>query len=264
MLIPPMDHTGKESKINPKQRLDRFLVEVELVLSRSKAESFIKLGKVTVNGNTVKRAGYLVRPTDDIKLNVSQQYVSRAGLKLESVANALGLGFKDKVVLDVGSSTGGFTDFALQQGASKVIAVELGKDQMHPSLIGDSRIELHQKTDILDYAKAVTDLSPADRPAIDIVVMDLSFISLRKILPAIKEIIGQQTEVVAMVKPQFEASASKLKHRGVIKNEKLRRQILTDFEQWVKQHYVILNKADSDIPGAKGNRERFYLLKAVR
>jgi len=235
------------------------------VLSRSQAESYIKLGKVTVNGNVVKRAGTLVRPTDDIKLNVTEQYVSRAGMKLESVANLLKLDFNDKVVLDIGSSTGGFTDYSLKHGAKKVIAVELGSDQMHPSLATDPRIELHEKTDIRHYAKVVGDEADAEnRLIIDIVVADISFMSLRDILPSILSIIGSQTRVVAMVKPQFEASKSDLKHHGIIKNEKIRREILGDFEYWAKQYFVVLNKADSDIPGAKGNRERFYLLKKVK
>jgi 23S rRNA (cytidine1920-2'-O)/16S rRNA (cytidine1409-2'-O)-methyltransferase len=239
------------------------MVNSQSVLSRSQAESYIKLGKVTVNGSVVKRAGTLVRLTDDIQLNVDQQYVSRAALKLESVANLLGLLFKDKVVLDVGSSTGGFTDFSLKQGAKQVIAVELGKDQMHPSLVGDPRIELHEKTDIRDYA-ANRDVQNGGSQPIDIVVADISFMSLRDILPSLLPIINQSTKVVAMVKPQFEAGKSDLKHHGIIKNEKIRREILGDFEQWARKYFVVLNKADSDIPGAKGNRERFYLLKKTK
>lgn len=244
-------------KISQKIRLDLQLVNSQLVLSRSQAESYIKLGKVTVNGNIVKRAGTLVGPLDIISLNVGQQYVSRAALKLESVSNLLGLDFSGKTVLDVGSSTGGFTDFALKNGAAKVIAVELGKDQMHPSLRGDTRIELHEKTDIRDYAKSTT----AGQVQIDIVVADISFMSLRDILPSLLPIISTNTRVVAMVKPQFEAIKNDLKHHGIIKNEKIRREILSGYEQWAKQSFVVLNKADSDIPGAKGNRERFYLLK---
>lgn len=242
-----------------KIRLDRFLVDKQLVLSRSQAESYIKLGKVTVNGNVVRRAGTLVWPTDDIKLNIDQQYVSRAALKLESVANLLGLQFQEKTVLDIGSSTGGFTDFALKNGASKVIAVELGTDQMHPSLVGDERIELHEKTDIRDWAKVQK--TAETKLAIDLVVADVSFVSLQDILPSILPVITSSTKIVAMVKPQFEAAKSGLMHRGVIKNEKIRRDILQSFEQWARQSFVVLNKADSDIPGAKGNRERFYLLK---
>jgi 23S rRNA (cytidine1920-2'-O)/16S rRNA (cytidine1409-2'-O)-methyltransferase len=207
---------------------------------------------VKVNGQVVTKAGWAVNESDEIELTANEQYVSRAGLKLASVAKMLNLNFKDKVVLDVGSSTGGFTDYALQHGAKKVIAVEVGKDQLHHSLHGDPRIELHEKTDIRNFK---TDES------IDIVVADVSFISLREILPSVSKLANKNTELVMMVKPQFEAGQSSLKHKGVIKNDKMRREILKDFETWSHQKFVILDKADSDVAGAKGNRERFYLLR---
>lgn len=235
-----------------KQRLDNYLVEHKLVVSRSQAESFIKLGKVTVNGTAMTRAGTLIRETDDIKLNVTEQYVSRAGLKLASVSQRLKLNFTNTTVLDVGSSTGGFTDFALRHGAKKVIAVELGKNQLHPSLHGNPQIELHEQTDIRAFKT---------KDSIDIVVADVSFISLQEILPAVAKMCNKSTQIVAMVKPQFEARNSSVKHRGVIKNERVRRDILQDFEYWAKGQFVIIDKSDSDIAGSKGNRERFYLLK---
>jgi len=237
-----------------KTRLDQFLASSGQVNSRSQAESYIKLGQVSVNGQIVTKPGALVSVKDKIKLEVSEQYVSRAGLKLASVAKALNLSFKDKVVLDVGSSTGGFTDYALQNGAKKSIAVELGSDQMHPSLIGNPGIELHEKTDILTFK---TD------QAIDIAVIDVSFISLRTILPAVAKLSSKNTQIVAMVKPQFEAINSQIMHKGVIKNDKIRREILKDFEQWARQYFVIKNKADSLVAGAKGNQERFYILSKI-
>ena len=249
-------HTVSELKINKKSRLDVVLVAKGLVLSRSQGESYIKLGKVTVNGNIVKRAGTLVRETDNIVLTLAEQYVSRAGLKLASVSSILGLQFKDKTVLDIGSSTGGFTDYSLKHGAKKVVAVELGKNQLHPSLHKDSRVELHEQTDIRSYAANLELYKD-----FDIMVADISFMSLRDILPSIIKIANPSTQIVAMVKPQFEAIKSFQKHHGVIKNERIRRDILQDFEIWVKDKFVIINKADSDIPGAKGNQERFYLLK---
>jgi 23S rRNA (cytidine1920-2'-O)/16S rRNA (cytidine1409-2'-O)-methyltransferase len=235
-----------------KTRLDRRLVELGLLRSRSQAESFIKLGQVEVNRKVVLKSGFSVVDSDDIRLTAKEQYVSRAGLKLASVAEALKLDFRDKTVLDVGSSTGGFTDYALQHGASQVIAVELGSEQLHPSLRGNPKIDLHEKTDIRDFK---TDIR------IDIVVADVSFISLREILPAIARLAGPNAQIIAMVKPQFEAGQSSLKHKGVIKNDKMRRDILKDFETWAQQGFVIINKADSAIQGAKGNRERFYLLQ---
>jgi 23S rRNA (cytidine1920-2'-O)/16S rRNA (cytidine1409-2'-O)-methyltransferase len=204
-----------------------------------------------VNGRPADKAGLLVGQTDTIELTQAEQYVSRAALKLASVAESLGLNFKSKTVLDVGSSTGGFTDYALKHGAAKVIAVDVGTDQLHPSLRGDSRIELHEKTDIRNF-------TPAEKP--DIVVIDVSFISLRQILPAVNKISGKDTQIVAMLKPQFEADVKDV-NKGVIKNDSIRRRILKDFEQWVKGHFIVLDKSDSEVAGSKGNRERFYLLK---
>ena len=237
-----------------KQRLDQALVARGLVSSRSQAESWVKLGKVKVNGRAVTKPGYFVNPNARLQLTAKEQYVSRAGLKLASVAAALGLQFSGKIVLDVGSSTGGFTDYALQHGARKVIAVDVGTNQLHPSLRGNPAIELHEQTDIRDMSKL------SGTP--DIVVIDVSFISLRDILPHIARLSGPHTHIVAMVKPQFEAGAS-AKHKGVIKNDAMRRDILRDFETWAKSLFVISHKADSDVAGAKGNRERFYVLTVL-
>jgi 23S rRNA (cytidine1920-2'-O)/16S rRNA (cytidine1409-2'-O)-methyltransferase len=237
-----------------KQRLDQALFELGLVSSRSQAESYIKLGKVTYGSKVITKSGFMVNKDHlvEIKLNVKNQYVSRAGLKLASVGEALNLSFKGKLVLDVGSSTGGFTDYSLSQGASKVIAVDSGSNQLHPSLRNHQNIELHEKTDIRDFNTS---------ESIDIVLIDVSFISLRDVLPSILGIISNKTQVVAMVKPQFEAQKSDLKHKGVIKNENMRRQILKDYEEWAKRFYIILDKQDSAVSGAKGNRERFYLMR---
>lgn len=237
-----------------KQRLDQALVVRGLVSTRSQAESFVKLGEVKVNGKVVTKAGFLAIETDDIQVTTNARYVSRAGLKLASVVAMLKLDFKDKIVLDVGSSTGGFTDYALQHGAKKVIAVEVGTNQLHPSLQGHPQIELHEKTDIRNFK--TTEI-------INMVVADVSFISLREILPSVAALVSKNTQLVMMVKPQFEAGQSSLKHKGVIKNDKMRRDILKDFEVWAKQHFVVIDKADSDVAGAKGNRERFYLLRKV-
>lgn len=236
-----------------KLRLDQAVVTRGLTVTRSQAESWIRLGKVFVNGRAQTKPGFLVAETDRVELKATEQYVSRAALKLASVAQTFKLDFTHKVVLDVGSSTGGFTDYALRQGARKVIAVEAGTDQLHVSLRGHDKIELHEQTDIRD----IQELS--SKP--DIVVIDVSFISLRDILPHVAKLVTPRTEIVAMVKPQFEAATSRLKHKGVIKNDRMRREILKSFEDWVRGKFVILNKADSEISGAKGNLERFYVLR---
>lgn len=238
-----------------KQRLDRELVGRGMVISRSQAESLIKLGKVKVDGRMETKPGRLVGVDNKLSLIQEERYVSRAGLKLASVAEKLNLDFKNKIVLDVGSSTGGFTDYALKHGAEKVIAVDVGTDQLHPTLLGHPQIELHEKTDIRDI-KEVSSLP-------DIVVIDVSFISLKEILPAVAGLSNKNTRIVAMLKPQFEAGASQA-NKGVIKNDKIRRQILKDFETWTKNLFLIVDKADSEVAGAKGNLERFYLLKKVK
>lgn len=235
-----------------KQRLDIELTRRGLTSSRSQAESWVKLGKVTVDGKSATKSGLFVREDAVIKLAADEQYVSRAGLKLASVAKLLNLNFRDKIVLDVGSSTGGFTDYALKYGAKKVFAVDVGTDQLHPSLRGNPQIELHEKTDIRDF---YLDEKP------DIIVIDVSFISLREILPHLaKNLSGPNTQIAAMLKPQFEAGKHQV-NKGVIKNDAIRRQILKDFEMWAKQLFVIVDKRDSDVHGSKGNQERFYLLK---
>jgi 23S rRNA (cytidine1920-2'-O)/16S rRNA (cytidine1409-2'-O)-methyltransferase len=238
-----------------KQRLDNELVKRGLVATRSQAESYIKLGKVLVDGRAITKSGYFVSEQSEIKLSQKEQYVSRAALKLESVAKNLNLGFKNKIILDVGSSTGGFTDYVLRHGAKKVIAVDVGTKQLHPTLIGNPKIELHEQTDIRDF-------TPISGTVPEIVLVDVSFISLKEILPHIAKIAGKDTQIVAMLKPQFEAGDSSM-HKGVIKNDAMRRKILKDFGVWAKNYFVIIKKADSAVAGAKGNQERFYILKRM-
>ena len=158
--------------------------------------------------------------------------------------------FKDKTVLDVGSSTGGFTDYALRHGAKKVVAVDVGANQLHPSLRDNPKVELHEHTDIRNF-----DL----KAPMDIVLIDVSFISLREILPHIAKNSRKKTQIVAMLKPQFEVGKEAL-NKGVVKNDRLRRQVLRNFELWSKKLFIIQDKADSSISGTHGNIERFYLL----
>lgn len=235
-----------------KQRLDQSLVKRGLTETRSQAENYIKLGRVSLNGRINTKPGYLVRAGDVIDMKIAEQYVSRAGLKLASVARELELHFADKRVLDVGSSTGGFTDYALQHGAKLVVDVDVGTEQLHPKIRQNPSVELHEKTDIRGFQSDFQ---------FDIILTDVSFISLREILPTIADLSSVQTQIVVMVKPQFEARYSNVKHHGVVKNDTIRRQILKDFENWVSHQFIVLNKVDSKISGAKGNLERFYLLR---
>ena len=238
-----------------KQRLDKALVERGLATTRSQADNFIRLGYVFLNKKIVQKSGTMVSDLDEIKLEKKETYVSRAGLKLASVAEYFHLNFQDKTVLDIGSSTGGFTDYSLRHGAKKVFAVDVGTDQLHPSLRPNPKIALYEKTDIRDFY--------ADE-AIDIIVGDVSFISLREILPHVAEnLMNSDTVLIAMVKPQFEAGRHQV-NKGIIKNDKVRRQILSDFEDWARKYFVVLDKKDSEVAGSKGNLERFYKLKLAK
>ena len=238
-----------------KQRLDKILVERELVSTRSQADNFIRLGYVYLNKKVARKSGVMVSDTDKITLEKAETYVSRAGLKLASVAKYFKLNFQDKTVLDIGSSTGGFTDYSLRHGAKKVFAVDVGTDQLHPSLRSNPKIILNEKTDIRNF---YTD------EVIDVIVGDVSFISLREILPHVaSELMNENTTLIAMVKPQFEAGRQQT-NKGIVKNDKVRRQVLTDFENWAKKYFVILDKKDSEVAGSKGNLERFYKLKLAK
>jgi len=252
------------------------------------------MGKVSVDGNVVDKPGHFVVADSKIKLDQDEQFVSRAALKLKSVADKLGLDFASKVVLDIGSSTGGFTDFALSRGAKRVIAVDVGTDQMHPKLRNHPKVELHEKTDIRNFqlddrgvssldevrvlqgapqTRRIDDTSSAERSEKreirrnrkpDIILIDVSFISSREILPSVvKSLATSDTQIILMLKPQFETGA-RVKNAGVIKNDTERRKILKDFETWAKRLFVIEQKADSEVAGAKGNLERFYLLRKIR
>ena len=176
--------------------------------------------------------------------------VNRGYLKIEGAARAFNFVFKDKTVLDIGSSTGGFTEYALRNGAKKVIAVEKGSHQMKAPLRFDPRIELHEKQDIFEFEL------PEE---INTVVTDVSFLSLTKVLSYLnKNLPNRNAEFLMMLKPQFEAREDQLV-KGIVKNEKIRRDIIKNFEQWLKQNgFIVLNKRDNALQGRHGNIERFY------
>ena len=182
---------------------------------------------------------------------------NRGYFKIKSAASAFDFDFKDKVVLDIGSSTGGFTEYALECGAKKVIAVEKGTDQMKSPLRNDPRIELHEKTDIFDVS--AMDTLP------NTILADVSFISLTKILfYAKKHLANKDTEFLVMLKPQFEARPEDL-NKGIVKNETIRRNIIKKFESWLKANgFVIVDKRDNTLQGRHGNTERFYLLHLAK
>ncbi|MDR3298097.1 MAG: TlyA family RNA methyltransferase [Candidatus Nomurabacteria bacterium] len=181
---------------------------------------------------------------------------TRAENKLALALKNLPLDFRAKTVLDIGSSTGGFTDQALKHGAKKVIAVEKGTNQMKPALRANPKVELHEKTDIIGFT--LTEIP-------DIILADISFTSLTNILGFAKmNLIGHHTVLLVLLKPQFEAKPYQLKN-GIIKNHKIRREIIQNFEIWLKNHnFLTLAKRDSEVAGRFGNLERFYLLKLAK
>lgn len=236
-----------------KQRLDVLLVERGLVETRSKAAALIMAGEVVVNEHTWTKPGHEFAADVEIRLKNQMPYVSRAGEKLASVIEPFGLDFTNKTVLDVGSSTGGFTDCALQHGAEKVIAVDVGTNQLAYKLRTDERVELHEQTDIRDFM--------TDEKA-DMAVIDVSFISLTKILEHVASLIEKNGQIVAMVKPQFEAGKALAdEHKGLIVDEEVRQNVLAEFRAWAAEHFSIQAEADSKIHGRHGNRERFFLLQ---
>jgi len=188
---------------------------------------------------------------------------SRGYQKIESAVRAFNFDFRGKTVLDIGSSTGGFTELALKYGAKKVIAVEKGTNQMKSPLRFDPRIDLHEKTDIFDVGASEGKVSLSSK--IDIIVADVSFLSLTKILNYAKlNLARPSTDFLVMLKPQFEARKDQLT-KGVVKNESIRRKIIKDFEFWLKQNgFVIIKKRDNDLTGKTGNRERFYFLRLAK
>ncbi len=199
-----------------------------------------------------KRSKQTMRPKRSAPLHLP---FSRGYIKLSDAAKAFNFDFLGKLVLDIGSSTGGFTKYALDHGAKKVIAIEKGTNQMVKPLRYDKRIDLHEKTDIFSVRLELSCIP-------DVIVADVSFISLKKVLSYAKQhLSNKETNFLVMLKPQFEANPDQLIN-GVIKNHKTRHVIIVEFEQWLKENdFLVVNKRDNRLRGKNGNMERFYWLK---
>lgn len=237
-----------------KQRLDVLLVERGLVADYKLAAAMIMAGEVLVDGQRFDKPGIAFDLSSNVTLKTRSRYVSRGGDKLASVAASLGLNFNGQTVLDVGASTGGFTDYALQQGAVKVWAVDTGRGQMRESLRQDSRVEVFERTD-------VRELNELPR-LVDVVLIDVSFVSLVSVLPWASLFLKLDGFIVALLKPQFEASKAVAdRFKGVISDAQVRQEIINEFEGRIRRQFEIIAQADSQIAGAKGNRERFYKLR---
>ena len=236
-----------------KIRLDQQMVNRQLATDIVQAQALIMAGEVSADGRILDKPGQMVLDDLDLHLKTQPKYASRAGDKLASVAGILGLDFASKVVLDVGSSTGGFTDFILQNGAAKVFCVDVGTGQLAYKLRQDPRVVVMERTDIRE-AKL------SDKP--DMAVIDVSFISLTKVLEAVAELIEPDAPIIAMVKPQFEASRALAdKYHGVIPEGDERDEVLSGIRVWIGDRFVIENEADSSVTGMEGNRERFMMLR---
>jgi 23S rRNA (cytidine1920-2'-O)/16S rRNA (cytidine1409-2'-O)-methyltransferase len=236
-----------------RERLDKVIKQRRLIRSRSRAQRMIEAGRVTVDGRIVDRPGHPIDPEAEIEILAFERFVSRGGEKLEAALVQFRIDPRGKVCLDVGASTGGFTDCLLQRKAGKVYAVDVGHDQLHPSLRRDERVVVREGLN-------ARYLEPEDiGEAIELAVIDVSFISLRLILPPLAGILAPSGDVVALVKPQFEVGKEKLPPDGVVKSEADRQAVLEDLRAFIesKTPWHVIAEMPSPVQGEKGNVEVF-------
>jgi 23S rRNA (cytidine1920-2'-O)/16S rRNA (cytidine1409-2'-O)-methyltransferase len=239
-------------------RLDRLLVEKGLAESREKARALIMEGLVEVDQFRIDKPGHLTSPLSHITLKKdSLPYVSRGGLKLEAALRAFPVDVAGRVVLDVGASTGGFTDCLLQAGARKVIAVDVGYGQFHWKLRRDPRVALKEKTNIR-Y------LTPRDLgEQVDGAVIDVSFISLRLVIPPVSQLVARKGWIIALIKPQFEVGKGQVGKGGVVRDPSLHQKVILDITGFCEhQGWTPLGHIESPLLGPKGNRE--FLLYLIQ
>lgn len=239
-----------------KERLDIWLVKRELFPSLERAKAVIMAGKVLVDDEIVDKPGTLIGPNSIVTVIVEGiPYVSRGGLKLKKALDEFGLEVQDKVALDVGVSTGGFTDCLLQQGAKLVIAIDVGYGQIAWKLRNHPRVRLLERTNIR-Y------LTPEQIPELaDIATIDLSFISVRKVLKNIIQLLKLDGELVILIKPQFEVGKGKVGKGGIVKDHQLHRKLLLELWQYFEgEGLMVKGLTFSPIKGAEGNIEFFFYL----
>jgi 23S rRNA (cytidine1920-2'-O)/16S rRNA (cytidine1409-2'-O)-methyltransferase len=242
---------------NPqKRRLDLELHARGLAVSREKAQALILAGEVSVDGQKATKAGHLVSPAARIEIAQPLKYVSRGGLKLEAALTQFGIQVEGRVCLDVGTSTGGFTDCLLQQGALRVHAVDTGAGQIDWRLRTDARVILHEKVNARFLEPAML-----GEPA-DLIVCDVSFISVTLILPALIGVLAPQGELVILVKPQFEVGRESVGKGGVVRDPELHDQACRKVEAALHLEGFGSRRIESPILGHEGNRE--FLLHAQR
>ncbi|MEW6079808.1 MAG: TlyA family RNA methyltransferase [Thermodesulfobacteriota bacterium] len=235
-----------------KKRIDQLLVERGLAESRHRAQAMIMSGDVQVAGETVVKPGHLVAGDADIAVKETCRYVSRGGLKLEAALTAFAVDARDRVCLDVGASTGGFTDCLLQHGARKVIAVDVGYGQLAWKLRQDERVTVIERANIRHLQeKALPE-------KVDLITIDVSFISLKIVIPAVIKFLKPDGLIVALIKPQFEIGKGRVGKGGVVRDPADHREVLTDISAFAgEQGLNGRTPVVSPIIGPKGNVEFF-------
>lgn len=234
-------------------RLDTYLAEKYLCKSRTAAQSLIKSGGVFVNGKPCAKPSQEVSGDDTVEVTGEQlRYVGRGGLKLEAALERFSLDITGAECIDIGSSTGGFTDCMLQHGAAKVWAVDVGRDQLDEKLRGDPRVISMEQTDIRD----------AELPQVDFIGTDVSFISLKLILPHIFRLLKTGGRAAVLIKPQFEAGRANLSKKGIVRDEKVRLRVRDELAKFAEDcGLTVIGTETSPITGGDGNTEYLMCLE---
>jgi 23S rRNA (cytidine1920-2'-O)/16S rRNA (cytidine1409-2'-O)-methyltransferase len=236
-----------------KQRVDRLLVARGLFESRARAQAAIAAGRVTAGGVVVRRPAEEISESALIEAAPEHPYVSRGGVKLAFALAHFALDVKDRVCLDVGASTGGFAEVLLQSGARRVYAVDVGSAQLHPRLCGAARLVSLEQTDI----RTLDPVRLAERP--DFATVDVSFISLKLVLPAVEKILQERASLLTLIKPQFEAGRSNSK-KGIVREDAVHAAICADIETFLAARgWRLGGIVASPILGGDGNREFFVV-----
>jgi 23S rRNA (cytidine1920-2'-O)/16S rRNA (cytidine1409-2'-O)-methyltransferase len=237
-------------------RLDVLLVERGLVESREKAQALIMAGQVTVDGQTASKAGQPVQPDASVAIIQAEPYVSRGGYKLAHALNEFDLSVEGRVAADIGASTGGFTDVLLQRGVQRVYAVDVGRGQLHSRLLADSRVISLERTN----ARWLESLPES----VEFATVDVSFISLRLIVPTVNRLLQPGSSMIVLVKPQFEAGREEVGRGGVVRSAEVHRRVLQDFANWLPDVGLTLRGlVASPIRGPAGNAEFLAWLSAT-
>jgi 23S rRNA (cytidine1920-2'-O)/16S rRNA (cytidine1409-2'-O)-methyltransferase len=237
-----------------KKRIDIMLLEKGLAESRAKAQAMIMAGDVLADGKIVLKAGTLVNKDADVSVAEPPPFVSRGGLKLDYGLGYFGLDVRDAVVADIGASTGGFTDCLLKRGVRRVYAVDVGYGQL------DYRLRQDPRVIVMDRVNARN--TPDIREKLDMVVIDVSFISVEKIIPAVAGLLKEKGSIIVLVKPQFEAKRKEVGKGGIIRQPEIHARVLGRFVKWVTDNgYRLKGMVGSPIEGASGNREFLTWLK---